>query len=332
MRPQKTPLMRLFWLLFFAFTLTGCATTNYSQRADVQGFMLQMHRQHGFEQTKLCTIFSEVKPQPSIVKTITKPQEGKTTPWYTYRAIFITPARAKEGARFWHEHEKVLAKVSKQYGVPAEIIVAIIGIETRYGQNEGDFRVIDALTNLAFDYPRRSDYFRSELEQYLLLTREQHLDPLEPTGSYAGAIGEPQFMPSSYRRYGIDFSGGHHADLCHNPADAIASVGNYFHQHGWKTGEAVAVRVKVTSDDVTPFITQKLKPVWSLKELTKHGITPESAIVTPDRAVFMSFEGKTATEYWLGFTNFYVITRYNSSRYYAMAVYQLAQAIVKEKK
>lgn len=314
--------------------LGGCATThgNYGQRSDVHEFIDKMSEKHDFDRQELCELFNNTKYQPSIFKLFTKPHEGKATPWYKYRAIFITPERAKEGARFWQANEKTLASVEKQYGVPAEVIVAIIGVETRFGQNKGTYRVIDALTNLAFDYPRRADYFRGELEQYLLLTREQHLDPLEPVGSYAGAIGEPQFMPSSYRQYGIDFSGQHHADLCNNAADAIASVANYFKAHGWKTGEPVAMQANVVGNNYQCLITKSLKPSRRVGELAAHGITPKGEVNPETLTNFMFFEGKLGPEYWLGFKNFYVITRYNSSRYYAMAVYQLSQKIAQEKR
>jgi len=322
-------------LAFLSLWLAGCVTTtnysNYSQRPDVHEFINKMSEKHDFDREELCELFSNVKYEPQIFKTLEKPHEGKATPWYTYQAIFITPKRAKEGAEFWKANEKTLAKVEKEYGVPAEIIVAIIGVETRYGQNKGSYRVIDALTNLAFDYPRRAEYFRGELEEYLLLSREQNLNPLEPVGSYAGAIGEPQFMPSSYRLYGIDFSGEHHADLCNNNADVIASVANYFKKHGWKTGEPIVIRAHVTGSEYSHFITKRLKPIWSIEELSKHGVTAQKGVSPKTPVVFMLFEGKCGPEYWLGCKNFYAITRYNSSRYYAMAVYQLSQKIAQER-
>jgi membrane-bound lytic murein transglycosylase B len=254
-----------------------------------------------------------------------KPHEGKATPWCAYRAIFLTPEKVKQGVKFWQKHAETLATVEQQYGVPAEIIVAIIGVETQYGKNKGSYRVIDALTNLAFDYPRRSKYFCGELEEYLLLTREQSLDPLEPVGSYAGAIGQPQFMPSSYRRYGIDFSGSHHADLCNNSADAIASVANYFKAHGWKTGEPVAMRAnEARAQSSSAVYKEVLEP--RDKRATKLPLERRRVLAT-----FMIFETDSAPQYWLGFHNFYVITRYNSSAYYAMAVYQLSQAILRER-
>lgn len=319
-------------LLLGIVLLSGCATTNYGRRADVQCFVAKMCHKHGFEQEELCALFGQVRPQPKIIKAMEKPKEGKATPWYVYRAIFITPERARQGARFWQKHEKVLAEVEKQYGVPAQVIVAILGVETQYGQNKGTYRVMDALTTLAFDCSRRGKYFQDELEQYLLLTRDQNLDPLSLLGSYAGAIGLPQFMPSSYRRYGVDFVHDHQVNLVDNRADVVASVANYFKANGWLTGQPVAVRANVTGDDYYRFLTKKLKPVWTLGELRAHGIVPRYNMTDDNtKVVFMVFEGKAGTEYWLGFKNFYVITRYNSSRYYAMAVYQLSEKILEEK-
>jgi len=322
---------QLIFLLLIVL-LSGCATTtNYSKRGDVHEFIDRMNTKHHFDREELCTLFSKVKCEPKIIKTMDKPHEGKATPWCAYRAIFLTPEKIKQGVKFWQKHAETLAAVEQQYGVPAEIIVAIIGVETQYGKNKGSYRVIDALTNLAFDYPRRSKYFCGELEEYLLLTREQSLDPLEPVGSYAGAIGQPQFMPSSYRHYGIDFSGSHHADLCNNSADAIASVANYFKAHGWRTGEPIAMRANVYGDDYLKFATKKLKPSFSLEELSECGITPRDKVSPTMLATFMIFETDSAPQYWLGFHNFYVITRYNSSGYYAMAVHQLSQAILRER-
>lgn len=312
--------------------LSGCATTNYSRRADVQGFITKMSNKHGFERLQLCALFSQVHPKPSVIKAMEKAPEGKPTPWYVYRAIFLTPERAREGAQFWQKNEKALSIVEKQYGVPAQVIVAIIGVETRYGQNKGAFRVMDALTNLAFDYPRRAKFFQGELEQYLLLTRDQNLEPLSLVGSCAGAIGLPQFMPSSYRHYGVDFVHNQQINLVDNPADVVASVANYFKANGWRTGEPVALRANVTTKDYTRFLTKKLKPIWRLDELKAQGITLQTEQMPGNtKVVFMVFEGKNGTEYWLGFNNFYVITRYNSSRYYAMAVYQLSQKILEER-
>jgi membrane-bound lytic murein transglycosylase B len=317
-------------LLLLAMLMTGCAT-NYSQRGDVQQFIQQMTDKHHFEREELTGLFCAVKRQPKIIQAMEKPREGKTTPWYVYRAVFITPKRIKEGVDFWQENAQTLDTVEKQYGVPAEIIVAIIGVETRYGQNKGSYRAMDALTNLAFDYPRRAKFFQGELEQYLLLTREQDLDPLSVLGSYAGAIGQPQFMPSSCRQYGVDFSGSRQMDLNNNSSDAIASVANYFKKHGWHTGEAVAARATVSGSSYLPLANNSLKPKWTIKELSHYGITPKTELNAQQKGNFMMFDAKEGAEYWIGLHNFYVITRYNSSRYYAMAVYQLAQALAAEK-
>lgn len=332
---MQTFLKSSILFISLSFLVTGCATTSYSQRPEVQQFITRMNVKHDFDCQELSEVFSKTRPDPKIMKIMEKPREreGKATPWYTYRAIFLKPERIQEGVAFWKQNAKTLAAVEKRYGVPAQIIVAIIGVETQFGKNKGSFSVMNALTNLAFDYPRRAKFFQDELEQYLLFTREQNLDPFEVFGSYAGAIGLPQFMPSNCRHYAIDFSCENHTDLVNNSADAIASVANYFKGHGWQTGEPVAVQANVSGDAYSRFMTKSLKPRWSLKELSSSGIVPREKVTSEQRlASFMVFEGKSGMQYWLGFKNFYVITRYNSSRYYAMAVYQLSEKILEEKK
>ena len=325
--------MRIIFLLFLAFLSTGCATIPYVQRPDVQAFVDKMDTQHGFDRAKLCAIFSQTHPDPCIMKMMQKPaeQRPKTMLWYQYRAIFLTPERAQAGARFWRQNAEALAAAEKCYGVPAQIIVAIVGVETQYGKHKGDFKVMNTLTNLAFDYPRRAKFFKNELEQYLLFTGEQHLNPLDLQGSYEGAMGLPQFMPSSCRTYGVDFSGGHHMDLVNNSADAIASIGNYFKTHGWQTGMPVAVRANVTSNNALHFVRKSLKPYWSMSYLASYGITPQKQVGSENLSTLMVFDVESGSQYWMGFKNFYVISRYNSSRYYAMAVYQLSEKILKAK-
>jgi membrane-bound lytic murein transglycosylase B len=324
-----------FVLLFFVtLLLVGCATTKYVQRPDVQAFVDKMHVKHGFDREALCSLFSQTHPDPSVMKMMQKPAErhSKATPWYKYRAIFLKPERIQAGVKFWQQNAKALAVAQDRYGVPPQIIVAIIGVETQYGKNKGGFKVLNTLTNLAFDYPRRAKFFQDELEQYLLLTREQGLDPLDLEGSYAGAIGLPQFMPSNYRVYGIDFSSEHQADLVNNPEDAILSVANYFKAHGWQPGAPVVMRANVAANSsLGCFIVKSLKPHWNIRNLVLHGITPQRQTDSQALATLMVFDVESGPEYWIGFKNFYVITRYNSSRYYAMAVYQLAEKILQGK-
>jgi membrane-bound lytic murein transglycosylase B len=225
-------------------------------------------------------------------------------------------------------HEKELQAVSDRFQVEPEMIVAIIGIETSYGKNTGSYRVLDALTTLSFDYPPRAPFFRQELEQFLLLAREQHHDPASLTGSYAGAMGYGQFMPSSYRNFAVDFNNDGFADIWKNPSDAIASVANYFHKHGWKKGDPVLVRAHVTTGFDERLATNDLKPQMTLLDLASSGIAPVvEGLGVNRKAVVIRQEGDYGTEYWLGLDNFYTITRYNISSMYAMAASQLAEAI-----
>lgn len=283
---------KLFCLTILLF-LTGCATS-YGQRPDVQQFIQQMSTKHNFDQKQLTQLFDQVKPDKRVIKAMTAPHEA--LPWYKYRPIFVTDKRAQAGAVFWHQHQKTLADAAKQYGVPPEIIVAIIGVETYYGQLQGSFSALTALSTLAFDYPPRAKYFRSELEQFLLLTRDEMLNPLTVHSSYAGALGQPQFMPSSYRQYAVDCDQDQKIDLFSNTDDIIASVANYFAAHGWQHGGLIALHA------------------WNPNKLPKH-------------AKLLTLQAKTGNENWYIFPNFSVIMRYNTSPLYAMAVYQLSQMI-----
>lgn len=311
-------LLALITILFF----TGCGA-EYQQRNDVQTFIQQMSAQHNFNQQQLTALFSQVKFNPRIITTMTAPHEN--LPWYRYQALFVTPERAKAGADYWRQHVRTLAAAEKKYGVPAQIIIAILGVETNYGRFQGTYRVLDSLATLAFDYPARAPFFRGELEQYLLLTREIPIDPLEIRGSYAGAIGQPQFMPSSYRRYGVDSTGKGYSDLIHNSKDVIFSVANYFKGYGWQSGQPVAARAQVTGQKVASLMSAKSKK--TLVELKQYGVSSKLPSNTAGQAAILSLEGASGPEYWLAFQNFDVIMRYNTSSRYAMAVYQLGEAI-----
>ncbi len=312
-------------------TMTASADPALLERPAVQAFIEHFSEQHDFDQPTLRTLLGEAHYQESIVKAMEKPSEAK--PWYQYRPIFLTPERIQKGLQFWTDHHVALSRAETTYGVPPEIIVAIIGVETFYGKNQGSYRVIDALTTLAFDYPPRAAFFKSELEQYLLLCREQGFDPLVLKGSYAGAMGTPQFISSSYRRYAVNFDGGEQADLLNNRTDAIGSVAHYFAQHGWKKGAPVAVQAQV-SDKTPPTAYQALladpknpKPQHTVQQLKTFGIQPQSKLSPSEPVALIALEQAQAPEYWLGAHNFYVITRYNHSNLYAMAVYQLSQAL-----
>ena len=299
---------------------------NYNNQPQVQAFIDMMVDKHGFTRAELVTVFNEAKRREDILELMRKPAE-KRLQWHEYRKIFLTPARIEGGTDFWKENAEILAKAETAFGVDPQVIVAIIGVETRYGSNTGRHRVLDALSTLAFDYPPRSEFFTAELEQYLILTREEDIDIVDTTGSYAGAMGYGQFIPSSYRAYAVDFDGDGKRDLWNNKMDIIGSVANYFKQHGWKTGNPVAVRANVTGDDYPALLDLGYKPNTVLDAMRHDGITPLKPMPDDLVAALLSFEQKDGPEYWLGFNNFYTITRYNHSPLYAMAVYQLSEEI-----
>lgn len=319
-------------LLGILLATSGLRAGEYEQRSDVQAFAEEMQARYGFKKDDVLNILSHAEKKQSILDAIARPAE-KAKPWKDYRKIFLTSARIDGGADFWLTHEQSLQEVSSSFHVEPAMIVAIIGIETNYGKNTGSYRVIDALSTLAFDYPPRSAFFRQELQNFLLLAREQKKDPLTLTGSYAGAMGYGQFMPSSYRNYAADFNKDGFADIWSNPTDAIASVANYFKQHGWQMGEPVLVRANTVADFDTSLLASNggFKPQFSLQELAERGASPVVGGLGNNRkAVLISQEGDYGTEYWLGFNNFYTITRYNNSSMYAMAAFQLADAIKAE--
>ena len=289
-------------------------------------FVTEMVKGHDFEKAELDVWFASAAKKQSILDAISRPAEKRLT-WAQYRKIFVTNSRIKKGVTFWIEHEDILSKVEQEFGVPAAVIVAIIGVETRYGENKGSYRVIDALSTLAFDYPPRSKFFKKELKEFLLLSREQKQDPLALMGSYAGAMGYGQFIPSSYRAYAIDYDKDGFVDIWNNTDDAIGSVANYFKVHGWKSNQAVVVRSRVAKNIDESVINQSLKPALTLEELNKKGFTPVKQLKYTANATAMRLKGEWGAEYWLGLHNFYVITRYNHSRLYAMAVWQLSQEI-----
>lgn len=293
---------------------------------NMSAFIRTMSAKHGFDQPKLNALFRSVELQPRIIEAITRPAEAM--PWYKYRKIFMTDTRIEGGVKFMKDNAAALTATEQKYGVPPEIITAIIGVETSYGKNTGSYRVIDALSTLAFNYPKRSPFFTGELENFLLLCREEHIDPLQPTGSYAGAMGIPQFMPSSFRAYAADFEGDYQRDIWNNPADAIASVGNYFFKHHWQRGQAVAFPATAQGDAYRKALQGDLKPDRSIAQLKALQVTPEQTLNSNIKAKLLAFELEDGQELWLGLDNFYVITRYNHSPLYAMAVYQLSRAIV----
>jgi len=279
----------------------------------------------GVDRDWAAAVLDEAERKQSILDAISRPAE-KTKPWFEYRKIFLTEKRAREGADFAAQHAETLADVSAQTGVPASVITAIIGVETFYGRIAGSYRVVDALATLAFDYPRRAPFFTSELENFLVLAYESGRDPLALKGSYAGAMGYGQFMPSSYRAYAKDYDGDGVADIWSSPDDAIASVANYFVRHGWQPGAPVVV--PANDGGAPPDIYEGgLKPTYSVGELAQQGFAPREATDVALMATPLRLEGVDGPEYWLCLENFYVITRYNHSAMYALSVWQLSQEI-----
>lgn len=306
------------------------ADDTYSGGAQIDDFVKMMVEKHDYSESELRDWLSRTYRQQAILDAISRPAE-KTKTWAQYRKIFLTDWRIERGLEFWTQHQSVLEKVSQDTGVPAEMIVAIIGVETGYGRYTGRYAVMDALATLAFDYPPRQAFFRKELEQLLLLVRENQIDPMVLKGSYAGAMGLGQFMPSSYRHYAADYEGDGLADIWNNPADAIASVANYFVRHGWQRGGEVVVKAKpIESLDETLFV-RSLKPSQTAASVATQGLLATEEIAPDEKVRAMELQAATGKEYWLALHNFYVITRYNHSELYAMAVYQLGQAIEKSR-
>jgi len=303
--------------------LEGLDTAAFEQ------FARQMAQQHQLDEQKVLAALEASEYRQDIIDAITTPAES--LPWSRYRPIFLKEGRIADGTAFWQAHADTLRRAQAEYGVPPKILVAIIGVESRYGEHRGRLRVIDALRTLAFDYPARADFFRSELEQFFLLARDEHLDPLEPTGSYAGAMGIPQFISSSYREYAVDFNGNGRRDLWSEPADAIGSVANYFHRHGWKPGAPVSVPVQVHGDRWRTLANDSLRPQSTIGELRRSGVEVPGRFDAALPASLLALDGATGKEYHVTFGNFYVITRYNHSPLYAMAVHQLADAIAARK-
>ncbi len=285
-----------------------------------------MESEHGFDSKELSLLFSKTIVSNSILEAIQRPAEKKLL-WYQYRKIFLKEKRIKQGAEFWLKNELKLREAEKKFGVPPEIITAIIGVETNYGRNSGSYRVIDSLNTLAFHYPKRAPFFLSELEQFLLLVREQNFIPETLKGSYAGAMGIPQFISSSYRNYAIDFDGDNVVDIWSNPDDVIGSVANYFFQHGWVNEGNVITEVSIKGEEYKNILDEKLQLNIYGSDLKDYGIIVNSNFDDAEKLKLFEFKLEDRSEYWLAQNNFYVITRYNHSKLYAMAVYQLALKI-----
>ena len=321
---KRWPKLILSALLCGALIGPSLGQANTAQRQDVKAFIDRLANQHNFNRDDLKQLFGQVEIQPEIIEAMNRPYEGK--PWHQYRPIFVTQARIDEGAIFLQENLAILKQAEQTYGVPTEIITAILGVETRYGRYRGKYRVVDALATLGFDYPRRSKFFLKELEAFLLLSREEKFDPLAITSSYAGAMGKPQFMPSSYRMYAVDFDGDGVRDLLDNSADAIGSIANYLSRHGWQRNQPIAVKTK-TGQKAPQKMGKLKKPSKPVKHWQDKGYLPAETTAQQLKAELIVLENEQGPEYWLGLQNFYSITRYNHSELYAMAVFQLSQGI-----
>ncbi|MFZ1181224.1 MAG: lytic murein transglycosylase B [Herbaspirillum sp.] len=309
--------------------------SDFSQWQEVSTFIDDMVTHNGFDKAALQIVFSKARHLDTVIQLIGPVSGDKPKNWRAYRARFVEPRRIDAGVDFWNEHEPALSRAEAQYGVPAEIIVGIIGVETVYGRNTGDFRVMDAITTLAFNYPKsanhdaRTAFFRKELESTLLLARESHIDPFSLSGSYAGAIGWPQFMPSSIRRYAIDFDGDGKIDLCNSPVDAIGSVASFLKMHGWQRGAPTVFPATITDGSkIAKLIDQGLEAKFTPDELKAAGIMPDAELPAGLHYGVVDLQnGAAPPEHWLATNNFFAITRYNRSYFYAMSVIDLARAI-----
>ncbi|MEA3273962.1 MAG: lytic murein transglycosylase B [Pseudomonadota bacterium] len=311
----------------FLVAVTALGAEPASYRSGAKQFASEMARKHGVDPGEVSALMDQARFRQEIIDKIRRPYESK--PWYKYRKIFLTAKRIAGGVEFWRNNEVILDRAREEYGVPPEIIVAIIGVETNYGGNLGKDRVIDALSTLGFAYPPRADFFRKELEQFLLLAQEESVDAIHVQGSYAGAVGMPQFIPSSYRAYAVDFDGDGRRNLWESNADVIGSVANYFKRNGWRTGEPVAFKAEVTGRVPAglPVAEKKpKKPGIGIEKLKAAGVISSEPLSPSTRVTLIRLESPE-DEYWLGLGNFYAITRYNHSNLYAMAVYQLSREI-----
>ncbi len=316
-------------LLLLAFVLCAGAKPACAldvKRADVKEFIAHMAGTTSFKKRQLRKLLKAAQSQPAIIEAMDRPAE-KAKPWFEYRPVFLTERRIREGTDFWLAHRQALDQASVRSGVPPEYLAAILGVETYYGRLTGSYRVIDALCTLAFDYPARGKFFRDELEQFLLLTRDLRVDPLSVKGSYAGAMGAPQFMPSNYRRYAVDADADGHIDLWTNWSDVCASVGNYLKEHGWNAGEPVLSEASVETDKAPELDGRKLALSETVGSLRSKGVSFDSSLSTDAPALLIAADDSDGVHWRVGYNNFYVITRYNHSALYAMAVNDLAAAV-----
>jgi membrane-bound lytic murein transglycosylase B len=322
---MKSRLLPLLILILTSHTASALDT----DRADVRLFIESMVSEHDYDRATLEAVLQNAETQESILKAISKPAE-KTLQWHEYRDIFLTDERIKAGAAFWREHDAELQRISGATGVSIEILVGIIGVETYFGRITGGYRVLDALSTLAFDYPPRSKFFRSELKHFLLLVREEEMDATDATGSYAGAMGRPQFMPSSFREYAVDSNDDGKRDIWSNWTDVIGSVANYFVRHGWVADAQVVAQARLGEQWRGETPKNTIKPKETITSLSHQGVLFVTDLPGDQKSHLQTLDGEDGKEYWVGFHNFFVITRYNTSVMYALAVHQLGQEIALE--
>jgi membrane-bound lytic murein transglycosylase B len=320
-----------FYRLLSLILLLACAGARPAaaidtRRSDVRSFIDEVSARDSIDKRRLRKLLKAATSQPAIIEAMNRPAE-KAKPWYEYRPIFLTERRIREGTDFWLAHRQELDRASVRSGVAPEYLAAIVGVETYYGRMTGSYRVLDALATLAFDYPARAAFFRDELEQFILLARDIGLDPLAVKGSYAGAMGAPQFMPSNYRRYAVDANADGHIDLWRNWSDVCASVGNYLKEHGWNPGEPVLSEAAVDSDKTADLDGRKLILADTVESLKAKGVNFDSSLPPDAPAILIAADESDGVHWRVGYNNFYVITRYNHSASYAMAVYELAAAV-----
>ncbi len=322
---MRTTTALLVFLFYVFLPPQGMAAND--ELPGVDSFIDKLVTQYGFDKTKLTRLFAEVEVQPDILKAISRPAE-KSKPWYEYRRIFLTPKRIQRGVVFWEGHQDSLAQAQATFGVTPEIIVAILGVETSYGRYTGQYRVMDSLSTLAFRYPPRSRFFRHQLLEFLLLTREERQDPLRFKGSYAGAMGLAQFMPDSFRNYAVDFDQDGWPDIWGSPKDAIGSIANFLKEKGgWQAGASIVRSAEVEGADYRHWLDKGLKPSIPLRQLLQEGVRVPGSAAGDELTSLFVLEQEDGPQVWIGFRNFYALIRYNSSPLYAMAVYQLAEAI-----
>lgn len=324
MKIQK--ISRSFLLLVLMAICQSAFSLQTSDYKQLDTLFRQVAGETSYTVQQLEELFKDVEIKQNIIEAMERPAESTMT-WTRYSKIFLTEKNIKKGVEFWQTHAEILARAEKEFAVAPEIIVATLGVETRYGSNTGNYRVIDALSTLALEYPRRSKYFTAELKNFLLLTDQNKLDPLGVTGSYAGAIGLPQFMPSSYRSYAVDFTNDGSTDLVNSIDDAIGSIASYYSKHGWKPGQPVSWSATSVSDQASKLVVKKRKTDRSLKKLQKAGVVVQEQGFLDARVGLIKLTGDQGPEYRVAFDNFFVITRYNTSKMYATAVQLLGEEI-----